>query len=123
MGYINPLLRLPAAQQLLRLPPEQRRAIAAVLHELREASNAEAELSWRRRKGPMAAYWRAVSTYARHFVHALTQHCECPHESSSVADSPSATDTGTAANQQARDFAFPSHTRDTRTMDMFEKTK
>lgn len=73
MGYINPLLRLPAAQRLLKLPAEQRREIALVLRDLRNQANQEAEQSWRRRKGPMAAYWRAVSTYARHFAHALEQ--------------------------------------------------
>jgi len=35
--------------------------------------NAEAENAWRRRKGPMAAYWRAVATYARHLAHALSK--------------------------------------------------
>lgn len=71
MGYINPLLRLPAARKLLALPEDQRRAVAEVFRELRDQSNAEAELAWKRRKGPMAAYWRAVSTYARHVAHAL----------------------------------------------------
>ncbi|WP_459572661.1 hypothetical protein [Cupriavidus sp. 8B] len=73
MGYINPLLKLPAASGLLRMPAEQRRAIALVLRELRDQANTEAEQAWRRRKGPMAAYWRAVSTYARHLAHALEQ--------------------------------------------------
>ena len=35
MGYINPLLRLSAAQQLLELPPEQRAALASLLRERR----------------------------------------------------------------------------------------
>ncbi len=48
MGYINPLLKLPAAAGLIA------------------ASEPE-----RRRKGPMAAYWRAVATYARHTAHVL----------------------------------------------------
>jgi hypothetical protein len=56
MGYINPLLRLNAAQQLLELPADADR---------------QAEHAWRKRKGPMAAYWRAVATYARHTAHAL----------------------------------------------------
>lgn len=73
MGYLNPLLRLPAAKRLMELPPDQRRAVAAVLRDLRAEANTEAEESWRRRKGPMAAYWRAVSTYARHLAHALEQ--------------------------------------------------
>lgn len=73
MGYINPLLKLPAAERLMGLPPEQRREIALVMRDLRDQANTEAEKSWRKRKGPMAAYWRAVSTYARHLAHALEQ--------------------------------------------------
>jgi len=72
MGYINPLLRLPAGQALLSLPPEDKARIEAVMRELRDQANTEAELAWQRRKGPMAAYWRAVSTYARHLAHALS---------------------------------------------------
>ena len=73
MGYLNPLLKLPAGKALLDLPSEDRRRIEAVMRELRDQANAEAESAWRRRKGPMAAYWRAVSTYARHIAHALSQ--------------------------------------------------
>lgn len=71
MGYLNPLLKLPAAKALLELPEGDRRRIEAVLRELRDQANREAENAWRRRKGPMAAYWRAVATYARHLAHAL----------------------------------------------------
>lgn len=72
MGYLNPLLKLPAGRALLALTPEQRAPIEAVLRELRDQANIEAENAWRRRKGPIAAYWRAVSTYARHLAHALS---------------------------------------------------
>ena len=71
MGYINPLLRLSAAQQLLELPPEQRVALSRLLRELRADADKQAERAWRKRKGPMTAYWRAVATYARHTAHAL----------------------------------------------------
>jgi hypothetical protein len=71
MGYINPLLDLPAGKALLELPVEQRKPIELVLRQLRDQANAEAEKSWAKRKGPMAAYWRAVSTYSRHLAHAL----------------------------------------------------
>ena len=57
MGYINPLLRLNAAQQILELPPEQRAALASLLRELRTDADRQAEHAWRKRKGPMAAYW------------------------------------------------------------------
>ncbi|WP_231586615.1 hypothetical protein [Cupriavidus basilensis] len=73
MGYINPLLSLPAASDLLNLPEQDRRAIARIFRQLRDQANTQAEDAWRRRKGPMATYWRAVSTYARHLAHALEQ--------------------------------------------------
>ena len=73
MGYINPLLKLPAGRALLSLPTEQRAAIEAVMRDLRAEADREAEVAWRRRKGPMAAYWRAVSTYARHIAHACSR--------------------------------------------------
>lgn len=66
MGYINPLLNLPAARDLLAMPAGDRRRISALMRELRQQANIEAEKAWKRRKGPMAAYWRAVATYARH---------------------------------------------------------
>ena len=71
MGYINPLLKLPAGRALQALPKEQRAPLEALLRDLRRQADAEAESAWRRRKGPMAAYWRAVATYARHVAHAL----------------------------------------------------
>jgi hypothetical protein len=73
MGYINPLLELPAGKALLALPEEDRKRISAVFRELHAQANLEAEKAWRKRKGPMAAYWRACSTYSRHFSHALTR--------------------------------------------------
>lgn len=73
MGYENPLLRLPAAKRMLDLPPELRGPLQAVLRELRVQADADAERSWAARKGPMAAYFRAVSTYARHLAHTLNR--------------------------------------------------
>ncbi|HBP5993731.1 hypothetical protein IPC1601_21370 [Pseudomonas aeruginosa] len=73
MGYLNPLLKLPAGRALLHLPAEDRARLEALFRELRDQANTEAENAWRRRKGPMAAYWRAVSTYARHLAHALSR--------------------------------------------------
>ncbi len=73
MGYLNPLLNLPSGKALLALPEEDKKRIAAVFRDLRNEANEEAEKAWKRRKGPMAAYWRAVSTYARHTAHALTK--------------------------------------------------
>jgi len=84
MGYINPLLDLPAGRRLQELPPEQRAAIAEVMRDLRHQANDKAEESWQKRKGPMAAYWRAVSTYARHLAHALTRATDNPSPTGGV---------------------------------------
>ena len=73
MGYINPLLKLPAGRALLALPEADRQRIEAVMRELRDQANREADTAWKRRKGPMAVYWRAVATYARQTAHALSQ--------------------------------------------------
>lgn len=73
MGYVNPLRTLPAAQALLALPRKDRLVLADLLRNLRQQADAEAERSWKRRKGPMAAYWRAVATYSRHCAHLLRE--------------------------------------------------
>jgi hypothetical protein len=73
MGYINPLLKLPAGKALMALPLADRRHFEALYRQLRAQADAEADKAWKRRKGPMAAYWRAVATYARHTAHALAK--------------------------------------------------
>lgn len=60
----NPLINLPAAQQILALPPESRQALAALLCDLASDVRFRAERSWRQSKAPMAAYWKSVSVYA-----------------------------------------------------------
>lgn len=65
----NPLLDLPAAQALQVLAadqPDVADALYGLLRDLSTQAHAKAEVSWRQRKGPMAAYWRAVGVYARH---------------------------------------------------------
>lgn len=70
----NPILELPAMQRALReLSPAARYQLEAVLRELGAQADAKAEDSWKRRKGPMAAYWRAVGVYARYTARALTR--------------------------------------------------
>ncbi len=86
MGYLNPLLMLPAGRALLELPTADRLRIAKVMRELRVQANSEAETSWGRRKGFAAAYWRAVSTYARHVAHALTRKPERHEKANSDVD-------------------------------------
>lgn len=69
---INPVLELPAMQRALReLGPGARVHLEAILRELGDQADVKAEESWKRRKGPMAAYWRAVSVYARHTARAV----------------------------------------------------
>ena len=62
----NPLLRLPAARQIMALPPDVRRVLAALLHNLSLNALERAQQSWRRNKAPMAFYWKVVSVYAGH---------------------------------------------------------
>lgn len=67
----NPLLRLPAAQRLSELPIEARGMLRTLLLEISADARSRAEHSWRRHKAPMAAYWKAVSVYARHTARLL----------------------------------------------------
>jgi hypothetical protein len=85
MGYLNPLLALPAVRRLMTLPPRERAALAAVLTDLRVQANGLAEASWRRKKGPMAAYYRAVSTYARHLAHVLRRGAAEPSDAAAAS--------------------------------------
>jgi hypothetical protein len=62
----NPVLALPAADRLLQLSPEARAAVAAVLRDLSIDARGRAQESWRKNKGPMAAYWKAVGAYSTH---------------------------------------------------------
>ena len=67
----NPVLGLPAAERLAGLPADARLALRAVLIDLSVDASERAEKSWARRKAPMATYWRACSTYARHIARAV----------------------------------------------------
>jgi hypothetical protein len=62
----NPLLALPAMKRLRSLPPEMRHELVALLNEIAADAAQRADKSWRQNKGPMAAYWKAVSVYAKH---------------------------------------------------------
>lgn len=62
----NPLLALPAAQRIKALPPDAREAVRALMSEIGADARTRAESCWRKHKAPMAAYWKAVSVYARH---------------------------------------------------------
>jgi len=63
----NPLLALPAFVRLADdLEPASRALLIEALGELRRDMAERAELSWRQRKAPMAAYWKAASVYCGH---------------------------------------------------------
>lgn len=62
----NPVLALPAAQELLALPPETRAVLARLFRDLALDARLRAQKSWRTNKGPMAAYWKATGAYAEH---------------------------------------------------------
>jgi len=64
----NPLLALSAARVITHLPPEVQSSIAVLLEALACDARGRAELSWAKHKAPMAAYWKAVSVYARHLA-------------------------------------------------------
>lgn len=67
----NPMLRLPAAQKMRRLPRPARELQAELLRELAKDARARAQQSWNKHKGPMAVYWRTVAVYARHTAIAI----------------------------------------------------
>jgi hypothetical protein len=67
----NPVLSLPAADDLRALDPEARAALIVTLLDIRVDAMARAAESWRRNKGPMAVYWKSVGVYAGHIARAL----------------------------------------------------
>lgn len=74
MGYKNPLLDLPAAREIIALPPSpEKKLLIKLLGQLRKQADEKAVTSWDRRKAPMACYYRVTSTYARHTAHVLKQ--------------------------------------------------
>lgn len=68
---MNPVLSLPAVARLAELDPATRAVVADILADLSFDANARAQASWAKSKGPMAAYWKAVSVYAKHFRRAV----------------------------------------------------
>jgi hypothetical protein len=62
----NPLVTLPSAQEIARLPADSRGALRRLLLELQADARVRAEKCWSQHKAPMAAYWKAVAVYAGH---------------------------------------------------------
>lgn len=69
----NPILALPAWRRLKALPARTRAALASVLRDLSRDADERAEHLWKKSKGPMAVYWRAVSTWSKHIAHATKE--------------------------------------------------
>jgi hypothetical protein len=68
----NPLLALPAFVRLAEeLEPSARALLVDALGELRRDMAARAETSWRQRKAPMAAYWKACAVYCGHIARVI----------------------------------------------------
>lgn len=67
----NPVLALPAAHAIISLPSSQRLALASILMDLSADAAQRAQAAWRVHKGIMAAYWKAVSVYAKHIARAV----------------------------------------------------
>ena len=67
----NPVLALNAVRRLQELEDVPRAALGALLAELSIEARDKAEACWRRNKGPMAAYWKAVAVYAKQTARAI----------------------------------------------------
>lgn len=68
----NPIVLLPEAQALAAsLSASQRRLFGDLMRRIAANADAQAEKAWKKRKGPMAAYWRATCTYAKHIARAI----------------------------------------------------
>jgi len=67
----NPVLALPSIGDLQALDLPVRKALRGVLGDLARDAAERAQSSWRSNKAPMAAYWKAVSVYAKHVRAAL----------------------------------------------------
>ncbi|MGH6805445.1 MAG: hypothetical protein ACREEJ_01105 [Ensifer adhaerens] len=67
----NPILALPCAATVAALPQDSRLALRAVLNDIADDAARRAQESWRRHKGPMAVYWKAIAVYSRHIARAI----------------------------------------------------
>lgn len=68
----NPVLALPAAEQIKALEPAAKAALRAILRDLQLDARARADKCWRTHKAPMALYWKCVSVYSGHIAKALS---------------------------------------------------
>lgn len=68
----NPIILMPEAQALLSaMTPQQRHLFGRLMRRMAANADKKAEAAWKKRKGPMAAYWRAGCTYMKHIARAI----------------------------------------------------
>ena len=68
----NPILGLPAAREALAsLPEDSAQALRTVLLALQAQCRENEANAYRRRKGPMTAYWMAAGVYCGHIARAI----------------------------------------------------
>lgn len=67
----NPMLALQEVRDAARLPLESREALRSMLVAVSKICREKGEEAWRKRKPPMAAYWKSNAVHARHLAHAL----------------------------------------------------
>ncbi|MCA2998448.1 MAG: hypothetical protein ING75_07575 [Rhodocyclaceae bacterium] len=64
----NPLIALPSAEAISKLPEDSRAALRALLLDIRADARSRAEKCWRTHKAPMAVYWKSVAVHAGHIA-------------------------------------------------------
>ena len=69
----NPVLGLQSAQALQELGNDAREALRAVLLDISADARKRAEVSWRKKKPPMAAYWACIAVWAKHIARAINK--------------------------------------------------
>lgn len=62
----NPVIALPSVKKLDALDETSRSVLRDILMDISTEAKDKAEVSWRKHKAPMAAYWKAVSVYKAH---------------------------------------------------------
>lgn len=62
----NPLFQLSCAKKFKLLDENSQKLLRILLSELAADAKLKAQKAWDSHKGPMAAYWKAVSVYAAH---------------------------------------------------------
>lgn len=68
----NPVMLMPEMRELYdSATPAQRALWGKLLRAMAASADKNAEKAWHKRKGPMAAYWRAGCTYFKHIARAF----------------------------------------------------